>query len=346
MSAGQPPLKVGIAGLGRAGALAPAVPAPAGGEPVIRNHLAAVVSTPAYEIAALVEPDRERLNQAVGLYPAAGKARAYDALADLPAGELDVLILCTPTDSRRQDVLTALSRRPRLLVVEKPLAADTDTGEALLQAAAAAGCALRINFNRRFDGPIQRFWGAIGGAPNAALCRYTTGLMNYGSHMVDLLTYWFGPVRAVQAIGASSSDADPLISFSCQMDAGWPAHVLALPGVAYDQFEMEFYLPDGCARLVNNGVDKHYYRISSDLYYPGYAHLSEAPEYRDATPTGGFAEFHRLAASALHASTDVPGCTGSEALANLRLLEAVRESAASGGRVVQLPAAAGPSSAE
>ena len=104
---------------------------------------------------------------------------------------------------------------------------------------------------------------------------------------------------------------------------------------------MELLFSNSRAELVNNGVEKRFYHASSDLYYPGYAHLVEDADLRDLTPTGGFVEYYQTLANVFardgqEAGDDIPGCTGEEALSNLLLLEAVMASADQNGMPVLL----------
>ena len=160
----------------------------------------------------------------------------------------------------------------------------------------------------------------------ALVCRYNKGLLNYASHMVDLLLHWYGAVEAVQAIGPAEAADDPTVSFRCDMAAGMPAYVIGLPGAQYDQFEIDVFQPQGRVSYANNGVEKRAHEAVADLYYPGYAHLRERTAPRDDTPTGGFVEYYRAVVAALREDGPLPGCTGPEALANLLVLEATGHS--------------------
>ena len=330
-------VKLGIVGLGRVGATAPPVSSPRGDVTVIRNHLDAALAVDGIAIGALIEPDRGQLDLVREANPTIAHVPGHASMSELEEGALDIIVLCTPTATRAADVARALALRPRLLLVEKPLAADCAAAEALLRMADAAGVPLRINFNRRFDGPIQRhFQAAANEPPSVLICRYNKGLLNYASHMVDLLQFWFGGIVGVQAIGAAEAGADPTVSFRCDMAAGFPVYVIGLPEVGYDQFEIDIHLPHGRVSFANNGVEKRDFAAVPDLYYPGYAHLRERQTPRDDTPTGGFVEYYRAVVAAMGRDAPLPGCTGLEALANLRVLEAVQASLAAGGSAIAL----------
>lgn len=330
------PIRVAIVGLGRAGAKAVAVSSGSDGHPVIRNHLEAVGAAEGCVVAALVDPEPEARSAIMQSHPEIPCSAIVGSVDDLPTDELDLVVIATPVGTRRQDVASVLAKRPRALLLEKPLAANSRDARTIVEACGQAGVGLRVNFNRRLDTEISRFRRKISGTPTRVFGRYNNGLRNYASHMIDLLCHWYGPVESVQASGRLMAFADPLVSFTCQMKAGFEAHILAVPDVRYDQFEMELYFPDCRADLVNNGVEKRILRSTKDLYYPGYAHLTEDERSVALSPIGGFVEFYRGMVAALEKSEDggleaIPGCTGEEAVMNVLVLEAVLTSANAGG---------------
>lgn len=325
------PLRIAIAGLGRVGAQAPAVRDDAAKAPIVRNHLDAVLAEGRCRLVALIDADdgaRDRVKRRAQLPRDVGLLASLD---DLAAGSVDVVVLSTPADTRRETVEQALALAPGLIIVEKPLAGDSAEAEAILALARDAGTALRVNFNRRLDPALQKFRALMPAPPVAVVCRYNNGLFNYASHMVDLLCHWFGPVSQVQAMQDEISQPDPTLSFCCRFAAGFEAVFVGVPGAAYDQFEAELLFSSGAVTLTNNGVEKRFLEAVDDHYYPGYAHLVEAPGLREFSRTGGFAELYRAVAEHFLEGAALPGCTGEEGLACLDILEAVLSSCRQNG---------------
>ena len=326
---------VAIAGLGRAGARYENVDAGKEGQTVIRNHLDAVLSIPDFAPVALIDPDFGACKAVAARQPQLSPDIFMRNIDDLILESADVIAVCGPTVSRKRDVLVALEKRPRVLIVEKPLAPDLGEGEELVRRAEELGIPLRVNFHRRLDPAHRRFREAFPGAPQLVVFRYGKGLYNYASHLIDLLLDWFGPIDSVQAIGRPSKVPDPTVSFRCRMAAGFDAFAIGVDGLEYDQFEGEFLFPDRRMELANGGTEKRCYKPIGDLYYPGYAQLGAPEELEAPWPVGGFRELYEVIRDHLNQGMLLPGCEGVDALAGLAIQEAVMRSVAAGGVEVE-----------
>lgn len=323
-----------IVGLGRAGAIAPAVQA-SDGATVLRSHAAALLAVPAFEIVGLVDCDPARRTKAVRMHPALRQCRFELSVAAIADVSTDLIVLSTPTEVRDVPFRDSLLMRPRLMLVEKPLGADSKVAHRMVLAAERAGVELRVNFSRRFDPAIRRFRRAMPTTPTLVIGRYNKGLRNYASHLIDLLVDWFGPPTHVRALESDLLGKDPNVSFVCTFPGGWRAYVLAVPGAKYDQFEVDFHFPKGRMEMTNNGVEKRTFAAVANLYYPGYAHLVEQIRLRNVTPTSGYVEFYRAVARAWRGGRLLPGCTGEQAATNIRITDAVLRSAALGSREIK-----------
>jgi hypothetical protein len=173
-----------------------------------------------------------------------------------------------------------------------------------------------------------------------AVLKYGKGLFNYGSHLVDLLTDWFGPIDAVQAlmpIARPVVDADdPMVSFRCAMRSGFEAIVLAVEGVEFDQFDAEFLFADKVIELSNGGVERHCLMPIADLYYQGYTHLQEVAALTEVSEVSGLVGLYGAAHAHLRDGAVMPGCTGEAAAAGIAVLEAVLRSRDAGGEPVRI----------
>ncbi|MBM3506227.1 MAG: Gfo/Idh/MocA family oxidoreductase [Alphaproteobacteria bacterium] len=324
-----------VVGLGRAGALAPAALA-RHGAPIVRNHVEALLRLPGFELVGVVDNDSGSYRKATRRHPTLRKVPFRTSLGEIPRGAADVVVIATPTSQREAVFRSALALKPRMILVEKPLAADARAGRRLLRAARKAGVDVRVHFNRRFDGAIQWFLRPMPKPPTLVVGRYSKGLFNYASHLVDLLMAWYGPPREVRALEGRPAGSDPTLSFACVFAGGLQAYVLGVRGVKFDQFEVELDFANRRLAMTNNGVEKRSYVGRRNLYYPGYTHLVEEQGRGDATPTGGYLEFYEALGKAWGRGRVLPGCTGDEGQLNLRVLDAVLRSARKGGRAIAM----------
>jgi len=329
---------VALAGLGRVGAHAPAVPMP-DGRPVFRNHLDAV-QVAGGRVVSLVDPSPERRQEARARLPETDSIAEVADIGQLKPGGADIVTIATPPGERLEALRAALALRPRSILLEKPLSEDLGTGAELVRVSDAAKIPVFVAYNRRTDPAMRAFVDVLSIKDvRRAVFYYGSGLINYASHAVDSLLAWFGPVQYVQAFAGGPADPDRgCTSFNCVMASGLAAHVIGLPDVNYDMFEADIFLADARVGYRNNGAEKFRYEARADLYYPGYPGLVEIPQGM-ARPIGGFVEMYRALFAAILSGAPAPIlCTVAQAFEVQRVLDAVMRSAADGGRVVALGA--------
>ncbi len=312
-------VKVAIVGLGRIGARY------ASADGVPRNHVAAVLATPGLALSAVVDEDPAAREASREIAAAAG-ARMLESIAELEAGVAEVLVDATGSPDRRPVLAAAQRIGARLVVVEKPVAADLPGAVALAEAADGSGLTVRVNFQRRLDARHASL--KPDEAPALVQGAYAKGLLNYGSHLVDLLLDWMGPVEAVRAHGDAAEGDDPSIGFDIRFRNGGTGSIAALPGLGWDVFELTFFGRFGRIDLHNGGANLSQALPMPDAIYPGYTHLvaNDMP----TAPVAGLAELHAAAREHVLAGAAMPGTTPREAVLGLAIIDAVRRSASTG----------------
>jgi predicted dehydrogenase len=183
------------------------------------THARALGELPGAEIAAVYAPDASRAEQFTARYG----GTPYDSLEQMLARRpLDMVVIGTPS-GLHADHGTAAAVRGLHVLVEKPIDVTTARTDALIRAAADAGVTLGVIFQDRLKPDVQRMKALIDrgrlGTPilaNARVKWYRPSsyyrdsrwrgthsldgggaLMNQGVHTVDLLLWFFGPVRRV-----------------------------------------------------------------------------------------------------------------------------------------------------
>jgi len=137
-SLGERPLAAAVIGLGAMGI----------------NHARVYGEMEGVELVAAADPAAERRRLATRP-PSAGSLRTYADYREMLARErLDLVSVAVPTRLHREVALAALERRVATLV-EKPIAADLEEGQAILTAAEKAGCQLMVGHVERFNPAVQ-----------------------------------------------------------------------------------------------------------------------------------------------------------------------------------------------
>ena len=130
----RPPIRVGIAGLGRAG---------------LEMHCPELAQYPElFKIIAVCDPIKERRDLAVERYPECRTYRRYEDLLADP--DVELVDIATRSDEHAMHVMQALKTN-KWVNVERPFCSDYDEAMVLRAAAIKAGNRLLVRHNYRFE---------------------------------------------------------------------------------------------------------------------------------------------------------------------------------------------------
>ena len=245
-------LPVAILGLGRIGHTFGVGP---DGDPL--SHSAAYRESGGADVVAAVDPEagaRDAFQESFS--SALLAARPEDLPEDL---DVRVVSVCTPDPMHAASVRAALHWNPAAILCEKPLAPTAVESEAIVEACARSGCALVVNYSRRWTLLYRALQSALQehaiGVPRGAVLRYDGDLLHNGSHGVDLLLGLFGlPAQAEGDDGA----------LVLRWEDGFEARLLRARGTEYSIFEGEVWGSEGVLRLAEQGS-----RLELDAAAPG-----------------------------------------------------------------------------
>ncbi len=179
-------LRIGLAGLGSMG----------------RNHLRVLRSRDDVDVVAVADPAVETLAAA----RSAGALAFAEPLEMIAGADLDGLVVAAPTTSHGTLALAAIERGVPVLV-EKPLAATTAEGFAILAASRAAGVPVQVGHVERFNPAVlelgrllreERWLSAVyaitsrRAGPFPARIRDVGVTIDLATHDVDILSWIAG----------------------------------------------------------------------------------------------------------------------------------------------------------
>jgi predicted dehydrogenase len=155
------------------------------------SHAGAVVQNPKTVLAALVDTSRRNLAIAGRMFP---RAARYSSLAQCLKNERpDIVVISTPPAGRVRLVRACVQSGVKIIVCEKPLAGSVREGHGIGKVLAGSRTAFVLNYQRRFSPLFKRVRedikrGAIGRLEQIT-CYYSNGLFNNGGHIIDALRY-------------------------------------------------------------------------------------------------------------------------------------------------------------
>lgn len=300
---------------------------PGGGGEHPQSHAGAYRRHGGFELAACVDPDAARREAFAAAWSVPRSCATFEQAA---AGgwRLDVIVICSPTAQHAADLATALRLRPRLVVCEKPVTPDAAETARWVEAYAAAGVPLLVNHTRRWAPDVARLADELrSGARGALRCVsavYNKGLMNNGSHLIDLLRMTCGDLSVVAA-GEPRPDyfaADPSVPFMLRSAHGVPVTANIADAADFAVFELQFVTARGILAMEGGGLRWRERAVVESATFPGYrvpdAGFSRDGEYR-AAMSAMVANQHGFLARG-----EPLACTGRDALATQQLCAAIR----------------------
>jgi len=296
------------------------------------THAGAYVRHGGFRLVACVEPDAARREAFMQRWLVEKGYATIDAAA--AAGPFDVVSLCSPTALHAAHIAAILSLHPRLLFCEKPVTGSAAETAAAVEVCASAGVKMAVNHNRRWAPDIVRLRrelqaGAAGpwGAVRAAVGIYNKGILNNGSHLVDLLQMLLGPLELVAA-GAPVFDHwenDPTVPALLQTREGVSVTLNAAHAADYAVFELQLFTERGMVAMEDGGAGWRVRRVIGSPHFKGYAVLDSGQrsngDYHASTLAAVGNVHEALTRNAPLAST------GETALAAQRLCERIRRHA-------------------
>lgn len=172
-----------------------------GGIATLHIHAYQAIGMP---IVAGADISEEALQKVVNSF---GIPRTYTSYVELLEKEQpDIVSICTPPLPHREMAEVAVANGVKAIVMEKPMAIDLDTADAMIEACERAGVIFIVNHQRRFCSQfmLARRWideGRIG-VLEQIVAGVRGDLLHDGTHAIDLLRFCLQdlPVRRVFGI--------------------------------------------------------------------------------------------------------------------------------------------------
>jgi predicted dehydrogenase len=248
------------------------------------THAGAFTRHGGFELAACIEPDDAKREEFMSRW---GVRHGFQDTGQAAASGLrfDVVNICSPTCAHHADAMVAIALKPRLIFCEKPLCLSVPEAADLVLSCRNAGVLLAVNHNRRWDSAVIRLqdelargeWGAL----RSATGHYNKGVLNNGSHLIDLLHCLVGPM-ALREAGAPIHDfwpQDPSIPAVLATASGAPVMLNCGHAADYSLFELQLVLERGVIAMEDGGLHWRRRRAAPSPEFSGYRALEAGSPY-------------------------------------------------------------------
>lgn len=243
------------------------------------THIGAYKHHGKFEVDVCVDPDK-KIREGFSKYWQV--KHSYSSIKELINLGLnfDVISICSSTSNHYLNVLDAIKLKPKLIFCEKPLASNYSDAIKIKDACKHAAIKLAVNHSRRWDSEIIKLKNKINigklGEIRSVIGFYNKGILNNGSHMIDLLLYLFNSLNIIATSSAVNdfNKNDPSISALLQTNSGLPIHLVAAHASDYSLFELEIIGSKKTLSMRDGGLNWSSRNIIDSTRFKGYKHLT------------------------------------------------------------------------
>ncbi|MBO4857588.1 MAG: Gfo/Idh/MocA family oxidoreductase [Treponema sp.] len=261
----------------------------------------------------------------------------YKAFTKIP----DIITVAVNEDSHLEECLKAIKARPRLIILEKPVALNSKEAEKIRLAAEENQVPVMVNHERRFAadyntakayikkiGTLQSIRGELYSGLRIYAPEFekdgSYSLLHDGTHLVDIIRFLLDEdLENPIVCGLYKDDKDAVRNFSAHYSTkSCPDISLYMSGRSrFFSFGLDILGTEGRICL-GNGYAKFYQRKESKLY-TGFYSLSRDHSIHLPKKTGYFANMVQNAVDFLDETAPLKSPL-SEAIADLRVLEEIK----------------------
>ena len=244
------------------------------------THIGAFKNHGKFDVTACIDPDLNKLEEFVAYW---NIENAFSDINDVISSGLsyDVISICSPTTSHYRDVCKAIKLNPKLIFCEKPLASNYEDAVNIKKICQKSEVLLAVNHTRRWDPKVVELKNNIHngelGEIRSVVGYYNKGVLNNGSHMLDIFLNFFGPLNIQTSISAFNDfvDDDPTVTALLFTNSGLPIHLVATNARDYSLFELEIIGSKKTVTMIDGGLNWSSRSIINDSRFNGYKNLDK-----------------------------------------------------------------------
>jgi len=239
------------------------------------THAGAYTSDGRFNLSACVEPNDKRRADFMAAWCVPVGFRSIEEAMD-SGSRFDVISICSPTASHAHDLEVAVRSIPKLIFCEKPLTTSLAEAERLVEECRKNKILLAVNYSRRFDPDVWKLqvdiqegrWGKL----RSIVGWYNKGVLNNGSHMLDLIHLLVGPMDIVK-VGRPIFDfsvSDPTVPVWLEGADTLPVQLVCGRAEDYAIFELQLLFSQGALTMEEGGMFWRERRVVDSASFKGY----------------------------------------------------------------------------
>jgi len=302
---------------------------------IIMTHAGSYYYNPKTDLVALCDIDKTKLKRY-------GKKYSVSKLFDNPNSlfkncNLDCVSICTHAESHLKIIQSAANNGIKAIFLEKPISNSLQNANEIIKICKKNKIILLIDHQRRFDpffSSLQSFIKNEMGKIQMINVIYGGGIVNTGTHIIDLLRYFFGNIDFVDASlsqNLSSNPLDPNIDAKIVFKNKIVCFLHALDISNFGFLEMQVYGEKSVLRINLTNNEIVYHKISKKPSHD-YKNLeTKSLRLKKSNKSGIFLGVENMINSIFNISK--PLCTGEDGNRSLEGVIALKKSAKLGKKI-------------
>jgi len=255
----------------------------------IFSHTKAFKIHPYFEIVAGVDPDSKSRKKFLSLQPT---AVVFNSIDEIPNGFLfDIIVISTPVHLHFKCIKKSIKLNPRLILLEKPISPQYSHDIAIYNLLKRKKIPCSVNYIRRADPGFKKLRYAIKknkfGKLKAGSCYYSNGLLNNGSHYIDLLNFLLTPgsfLISHKNFSSTEKGGDKISLFTLKYKNA-PITFIPVNSKNYGIGEIDLLFTNKRLKISDFGEKVDFFTTKTDPYFEKYKRLAHDKKYSDAFQT-------------------------------------------------------------
>ena len=187
----------------------------------------------------------------------------------------DILSICTPTDTHLIIFELACRMGVPVIWLEKPASSSLQDVEKMMSIAKKYNTQVWVNYFRRYDAGFKKTKQMLTeiGLIQHVQAYYTKGLLHNGSHLIDLLNWFFGEIIEIEIDNIEYDSLYPSPNGVLKTDQV----SISLKGLDYKKFELfelDIIGSNGRIQILDGGQKIIFENVITNKYYQGYQNLN------------------------------------------------------------------------
>lgn len=245
------------------------------------THSAAFSRDPRFSLLACVDPNEDNLRATQRHFAPQYLFTDLDKLVQL-AEPIHIVSLCSPTDLHHSNLLKIIKLRPKLIFCEKPVTPTVHNSLSITKKLKSENIQMVVNYSRRWDPSVidlrQKILTSEFGVLRAVSGVYNKGILNNGSHMLNMLSFLLGDLRIV-AVGEPfdiTESGDPTMPAILKDEREVPITLSPTAASDYSHFECSFAFSGAMVTMREGGAYWETRQKTNSRYFADYTVLGES----------------------------------------------------------------------